>query len=44
MHTPFDALCMMCMRVANTLEDTSLLLPGNRPSLGQNILWNFFIK
>ena len=32
---------MMCMRVANTFENTNLLLLGNSLSLGLNILLNF---
>ena len=41
MHIPCYALCMMCMRVANTFENTNLLLLGNSLSLGLNILLNF---
>ena len=45
MHIPFYVLCMICMRVANALENTRILLVGNALSLFLNIALNLlFIK
>ena len=41
MHISRYALCMICMRIANTFENTNLLLLGNSVSVGLNILLNF---
>lgn len=40
MHIPFYVLCMICMRIANALENTQILLLGNLLSLVLNIALN----
>ena len=42
MHIPCYALCMMCMRAVNAMENTNLLLIGNSVSLILNIGLNFY--
>lgn len=41
LHIPIYILCMICMRVANSLENTQTLLIGNVISLILNVVLNF---
>lgn len=43
LHLPLYALCMICTRVANALENTQVILIGNILLLISNIIFNLFL-